>query len=243
MANWIKAQILRMMLVPSEPHPPAGSPGSIQVFHAGRNYLKWRLFIWAIANFFAFCGIAIAYVSLSLGIRRAPEWAQLTWQGWEILSFTAFLASLPFTYMQQKLNYELRWYMVTDRSLRIRSGIWSVQELTTTFANIQEVRVMSGPLQKVLGLADVAVFSAGGGGGGSTAHGGGGGGAHVARFDGVENASEIRDLIIDRLRRYRDSGLGEVAHAPDVTVDPDAIAAARTVLDEVRALRASLGTG
>jgi hypothetical protein len=43
---------------------------------------------------------------------------------------------------------------------RVRSGILNAHEITTTFANIQEVRLSAGPLQKLLGLADVEVHSA-----------------------------------------------------------------------------------
>ena len=150
-----------------------------------------------------------------------------------MLGFAAFVASLPLTFLEQHLNFQLRWYIVTDRSLRIRSGIWSTRELTTTFANIQEIRVTSGPLQKLLGLADVEVHSAGGGAGKPGDEGG-----HIARFEGVEIANEIRDLMVDRLRRYRDSGLGETEHRNEMESHVDAIAAANAVLAEARALRA-----
>jgi hypothetical protein len=65
-------------------------------------------------------------------------------------------------------------------------------------------------LQKVLGIADVQVSTAGGGG---SVHAEGKGVAsanrHTALFEGVSNAPEIRDLILDRLKRYRDAGLGD----------------------------------
>jgi len=145
------------------------------------------------------------------------------------------LVSLPFTLFEQRLNFRLRWYIVTDRSLRIRSGIWSTQELTTTFANIQEIRISSGPLQKLLGLADVEVHSAGGGAGKQGEAGG-----HVARFEGVDIANEIRDLIGDRLRQYRDAGLGESERVAHAAANGDAIAAANGVLEEARALRVAV---
>ena len=46
------------------------------------------------------------------------------------------------------------------------------------------------------------------GGGSSDAHGGRSTG-HVGKFAGVDNAEAIRDLLVERLRVYRDSGLGE----------------------------------
>jgi hypothetical protein len=71
-------------------------------------------------------------------------------------------------------------------------------------------------------------------GGGSSAKGGGGG--HIGRFEGVSNANAIRDLMVERLRQYRDSGLGETS--PATVPSPDhATDAARAVLAEARALR------
>ena len=64
-----------------------------------------------------------------------------------------------------KLDYELRWYLITDRSLRIREGIWSVREITLTFANVQNVSVTQGPVQRLFGVSEVVVETAGGGGG------------------------------------------------------------------------------
>ena len=71
------------------------------------------------------------------------------------------IIALPYSYLMQPLNYELRWYIVTDRSLRIPSGIWSVEEITMTFANIQDLRITAGPLLGWLGLADLEVSSTG----------------------------------------------------------------------------------
>ena len=75
------------------------------------------------------------------------------------ISLVTYLIQLPVTYFLLRLDYEQRWYMVTDRSLRLRSGVWSVRELTMSFANLQQITVSQGPLQRYLGLADVCVRS------------------------------------------------------------------------------------
>jgi len=62
----------------------------------------------------------------------------------------------------------------------------------------------------------------------------------VAHLEGVDNAAEIRDLIVERLRMYRDSGLGEKTVEAR---EPLALSAAREVLQETRALRNSLASG
>jgi membrane protein YdbS with pleckstrin-like domain len=174
--------------------------------------------------------------SLSKGQRYA-ELAQRIWVAMEAIGFVSLAAAIVFTFLALRLNYELRWYMVTDRSLRIRHGVWSVEELTMTYANIQEIRVSSGPLQNWLGLADVVVSAAGGGTTDKHGHTVGG---HKATFEGVENANEIRDLIVERLRAYRDSGLGERPSVGAAGSAPDALEAAHELLDEARRLRATV---
>ena len=105
--------------------------------------------------------------------------------------------------------------------------------MTLTFANIQELRVQSGPLQKFLGLADLQVRSAGGSSG---PHGSGS--RHVGRLEGLDDANAIRDLLNDRLRRYKDSGLGEHHERP--AEGSIVLAEAKNVLSEARALRIAL---
>lgn len=181
-----------------------------------------------------------------------PPWAiPIIWV-LKVAALAGFLLQLPLTYAVRRLDFEMRWYVVTDRSLRIRTGVWSVQEITMSFANLQQVEVSQGPLQRLLGLADLKVQSAGGG---DVAPGKQGhqDSLHIGFFHGVENATEIRDLIQDRLRRFRDSGLGDpeevrrAALPPAMPVSPaapshdaDVLAFARELAAEARALRAAL---
>ena len=232
MRDAIERAILALLRVPPEPHPPAGSPGSIRIFRAGRNYYVWSIFVWCFAQVAAFAAPVVLTLLVLGAFGHTSPVAQavllvLMWLFW-----TIFVVQFVLTYFSLRLNYDLRWYIVTDRSLRIRSGIWNLQELTMTFSNIQEIRVNRGPLQRILGLGDVQVSAAGGGGNPME------GGGHLGRFEGIDNADAIRDLLVERLRQYRDAGLGEPTPVPE---RQDAAAAAREVLAEVRALRASLG--
>ena len=228
--------VLRWLRVPPEPAPPDGSPGSVQVFRAGKNYYRWRVLMWALSHVSLVAGTLVGLASLMPVVRRMPPLAYAGWAAFEVLAVFFLLAGLPFTFYLQRLNYRLRWYIVTDRSLRIRSGIWSVEELTMTFANIQDLAVTAGPLQGLLGLADLEVRSAGGGGGGDE----GKANKHAARFEGVDNAEVLRDFILERLRQYRDAGLGDGDHHPTVAPLADPAVAAQRVLAEARALRLSL---
>ena len=61
-----------------------------------------------------------------------------------------------------RLDYEMRWYKVTDRSLRIREGVWRMREMTMMFDNIQNISITQGPIQRMLNIADLKVQTAGG---------------------------------------------------------------------------------
>lgn len=170
---------------------------------------------------------------------KLPAGAFVLIWGVKILSILFYLAQLPFTYAVRRLDYEMRWYMVTDRSLRLRHGVWKITESTMSFANIQQVVVSQGPLQRLLGLGDVKVKSAGGGDEGAHSHHHGAD-MHTSLFHCVTNAEEIRDLILERLRRFRESGLGDPDDKPELeTPQLDSLTAAQEVLAEARALRAA----
>lgn len=326
----LRDRVLRFMRVPREPEPPAGAPGSVKVFRAGRNFYKLKLTGWAIGQVGALIGIIVSLAFLdriereveqyresrrTLAVVEAKQAAALKaaaansapaavtvgeatslppapeaqsappppteksaakakgkrrdranaglgriidrspWWVFPLLKFleyggiVVYLLQIPVTYAMVRLDWEQRWYIVTDRSLRIRTGLATVLESTMSFANLQQVVVTQGPLQRLLGLADVRVQSAGGGGS-EHQHPGAEPSLHTGIFHGVEQASEIRDLILKRLRVFRQAGLGdpddhsageqkEIAPVQSATGDRT-LAAAQELLTEVRALRALL---
>ena len=248
MFELFKRLVLRVAVVPAEPKTPAGSPGSVRVFRAGSSYWNYLLVLWGIRH------VAGAFV-IVLFLTATGAWkiANATLpdvkipgfvHSLEIAALGLFLLQMPFSLASARLNYEMRWYIVTDRSLRIREGIFGVREMTLTFANVQNISIRQGPLQRLLGIADVVVKTAGGGS--STAHGEGGGGGgesmHTGTLRAVDNAEQVRDLILDRLRHFRDAGLGDPddAHAATEAAAMTAADAARELLAEARALRRAL---
>ena len=237
MLEWLRRMVLIILRVPPEPEVPEGSPGSVLVFRAGRNFYRRSVIFWTFSHLGVITGLLFAYFVSWRLVMLGPPWVHSLFVAGEILGLFGILVALPFTFLALKWDYELRWYMVTDRSLRIRSGVWNVEELTVTFANIQEIRVTSGPLQNVLGLADVEVSIAGAGTSGPH----GQRQARTADFQDVDNANEIRDLIVERLRAYRDLGLGDDTQPQGkVPASGAALAASHAVLAEARALRSAL---
>lgn len=180
--------------------------------------------------------------------RFLERWGPWIFPGLRLLEYGAialFILQIPVTLAATRLEFEQHWYIVTDRSLRIRNGIFQLTESTMSFANLQQVEVKQGPLQRLLGLADVRVQSAGGGGVQDEKHAGDS--LHTGIFHSVENANGIRDLILTRLRQFRQAGLGDPDDHPhaEAALEPgtepeDAVIAARELLAEARALRAAL---
>lgn len=143
-------------------------------------------------------------------------------------------------YVAIHLRYDTTWYVLSDRSLRIRRGIWTIHETTITYENIQNVSVNQGPLQRWFGIADVVVDTAGGGGMVAGPHGTPvGGGGHHGLVEGVADAERIRNLILGRLRHSVDAGLGDDAPAAfkaSTVWQPAHLAALREIHAAARAL-------
>jgi membrane protein YdbS with pleckstrin-like domain len=208
----LRGSVARWLKVPPEPEPPAGATGSLRRFRAARNYLKYRLVLWGLKQVAALWGL---FAGLFV-VTRIDEFPGL-FNTLEVLAWVGFTFQLLLSLTLVFLDWDLRWYLVTDRSLRIREGVGKVTEKTQSFANIQNLSIRRGPLQRLLGIADLEVKTAGGGGGqGNDPKEVGKEDLHSAYFRGVDNAEEIRDVILARLRRFRDAGLGD----PDEPSEP-----------------------
>jgi membrane protein YdbS with pleckstrin-like domain len=249
MFSLLQRELLRFFRVPPEPSTPRGE-GDVRVFRAARRFYTWRKVKWGGTQLAVLTGSILGNLANGINI-----WSGFTFWNRDFIGifWTLFLLQLFFTYALLRLDYEQRWYILTDRSLRIREGVLRLNEKTMTFANIQHLTVKQGPLQRLLGISDLEVRTAGGGGGTSGAQPGKGRAAastHIACFRGVDNAEEIRTLIRDRIRLYRDSGLGDpddkpaaparAAAAGPTSSDHHAealLSAARELGREARALR------
>lgn len=246
MFDALRGWILRVLRVPAEPSTPGGGR-VVRVFRAAPAYFRYRLAIWGISQLSALAGLMFSLGLVAVVAPRIPDdRVAFALRAAEALALAVFVVQLGFSLTVLRLGYELRWYILSDRALRIREGIVSIKEKTITFANIQQISIRQGPLQRLLGIADVQVSSAGGGSGGSSAHGSSvGEGMHEAYFRGVDNAEEIRSVIAERVRLHRDAGLGdpdEPEH-PALAGDagaPDVLTAVHELREEMRALRQAM---
>jgi uncharacterized membrane protein YdbT with pleckstrin-like domain len=246
----------RLLRIPHDPAPPPGDEASTRIFRAAPNYYKYLLFIWALKTALAVFIVVIALVvpvataSLIL-VRQGQPWGSLLLM-LPLLVLALDVLGCLFNLAVLRLEYEKRWYVMTDRSLRVREGVVTVREMTVNFANIQNISISQGPVQRALGIADLRVETAGGGG--SSSHHKQNQpfeNLHTAWFRGVNNANEVRELIQQRLRLLKDSGLGDREELPhpnaalpsgvSLLTSPALVVALRQVHAEAGALHHAAG--
>lgn len=246
MYNVFRRACERVLCIPHDPAPPPGDEASARVFRAAPAYFRYRLAVWA------FTALAVLVVglfivgSIFLAVTndpQVPDAVRSLVGGGAVVVLLLLLLRTAFSLAVLRLDFEKRWYVVTDRSLRVREGVMTVREMTVTFANIQNVAVMQGPIQRALGLADLQVETAGGGAVQATQKQIGPN-LHVAWFRGIANAEEVKVLIQERLGKLKDTGLGDQDdrhdHAPAAAVEtPAFLEALRAVHAEAAALRAA----
>ncbi len=231
----------RVLRVPGDPEPPPGDEARTQRFRAAPNYYKYLLGVWVVKT----AAVLIVLITMEIGplvaffqMRHEKLLGSLILGLPQLIILVVLLGRL-FSLALVRLDFEKRWYLVTDRSLRLREGIVHVREMTITFANIQNISISQGPLQRLLGIADQLVDTAGGS---TSKHSEGKGkpqSLHTAFFRGVDNANAIRELIQTRLRELKDSGLGDheeaVRAAPPVRTSFQSLELYLPVLREVAA--------
>jgi uncharacterized membrane protein YdbT with pleckstrin-like domain len=234
-AAWIYrgvwASIVALFRVPPEPPTLPSSGETVRSIRPSAGYLRYlKLLFWVallpgdIVPILIWLAISIAFDRR----RRSRRSARVV-----------LIAPDVIAYVGLHLRYDTTWYVFTDRSLRIRRGIWMIRETTITFENVQNVEVAQGPVQRYFGIADVIIQTAGGGAAKKTSHGGEkSSNAHVGILQGLDNADAVRDLILDRVRRRRTAGLGdEHATTPvhtDHTARSEYSTAHLAVLREIR---------
>jgi uncharacterized membrane protein YdbT with pleckstrin-like domain len=234
--SW-RTTVLDLMHVPPKPEPPPGSPP--RVFRAAPNFYRLRLLRWAMTRSAALIGLMIGlWVVGRVGTPQVPLAVVWLLRIGELLGWLAFLFEALLGLTIVRLDYELRWYMLSDRAIRIREGIITIREKTIALANVQNISIRQGPLQRFLGIADVEVKTAGGGGSSDQHKKSHAEPMHVAYFRGVDNAAQIRDLVREGVRLQRNAGLGD-PDEHDHHEPHDTRAAVEELLHEARALRAA----
>lgn len=268
----MRALLLRLLKLDERPEPPAGAGGDVSMFRASPRYFWYSMLGWGLGQATALFGIliplgAIDYMTvhafnfhisgfavpdliadaeLQLGV-LGLDWtlrigSLIQWVG--IFAVVVFVAQLVISFLLLRLAWEMRWYVVTDGALRIREGLLRTREQTLTISKIQNMRTRQGPVQRLFGIADLEVQTAGGGGSGSSdSDNGGKSSARLGRFRGLEDVEALRDRLRRVQAKHRDSGVeGQRSDGrlDDFDRDERLTEAAGRTLAEARALREAL---
>jgi membrane protein YdbS with pleckstrin-like domain len=235
------AALVHWFRVPGDPPALPVRPGeSTTSFRPSEGFLRYLKFIFWLVLGLTDVAFAIIYIIVAAALCMNDLW----WISLLLLPPTLFLIIAPdiVAYIAIHLRYDTTWYVMTERSIRIRRGIWIIHEMTITFENVQNVTVRQGPLQRYFGIAEVNIDTAGGGGGSGTGKHGGAGIGHRGVIEGIDNAPQIRDLILARVRSSTSAGLGDELHEHALSITGpgwtgEHLAALRAIHHEVRALR------
>ena len=197
--------LTHVFCVPREaPQLPSVESESIVSRKPSPAFITYLLFQFSLVVIIVF----VATLLVSVGIVIAAE------NAWVLLGtalVVLLLGSLALIgYLAIYLRYDTTWYVFSDRSMRLRRGIWVIRESTITFENVQNVKVTQGPLQRYFGIANVVVETAGGGG--AAAEAGAGMSMHAGLIEGIAEAAQIRDSIMSHVRNNASSGLGDEDH-------------------------------
>lgn len=114
------------------------------------------------------------------------------------------LVVLAFALVVTRVDWEMRHYLVGDRSLRVSLGALTRREVTVSYANVQNLEVTQGPLERLFGFKTLTLSTAG-----SSATNPKGENLHVIQLPGLEDADAIRELMLGMLKHEKDAGLGE----------------------------------
>ncbi|MEI8213845.1 MAG: PH domain-containing protein [Planctomycetota bacterium] len=189
--------------LPKEPpNLPSMEGEEVEYLHPSEAYLRYRKFEFWVLLFIVDFALTAGWIALFVFMPLA---------GLLVTPLALAIIILPdiIAYIAIHLNYDTTWYVLSDRSMRLRRGVWSLNETTITFENIQNIHIQQGPLQRWFGFSNLTVQTAGGGGG---EQGAGMVGAHVGILEGLDNAAEVRERILARCGRHAGAGLGEEPH-------------------------------
>ncbi|MBL8746102.1 MAG: PH domain-containing protein [Phycisphaerae bacterium] len=230
------AVLTDLFLVPREPpNLPTISGESPRAVRPCEGWLTYRKVVFWVLCLIIDVALFVPWAVLFAEKRTLALWLALPW-------LLVMVVPDILAYVAVHLRYDTTWYVLSDRSMRLRRGVWSIHESTITFDNIQNVKITQGPIQRWLGFSDLEVQTAGGGSGGPHAHGSSS--SHLGILEGIEDPTQLRELIMDKVRASRSAGLGDERHTdhhPSATSarwTPAHLEALRQIAAATAALRA-----
>lgn len=206
----------------------------LRVLRADTSYWRFQLLAWGV---YAVAWLFGTIVPTIIVLLTVPAFL------WLMVPIIIFVITKAlFLLVISRIDYELRWYIITDSSITVRQGAWVVREITVSYQNVQNVKVTQGPVERLLGFANVLIETAGNAG---SAQHGKNVNPNLPILRGIVNAQEVRDVILAKLRAFRNAGLGDpddatlehVAHQSSASVQHSKTTLLEEIATEATALR------
>lgn len=143
--------------------------------------------------------------------------------------FFLFVAVVAFIAFWIAKFYGSMAYLLTESDIIIERGVWWKHKSIVPYNRVTNVDVVQGPLSRRFGLGKISIQTAGfsSGGGGSQK-------AAEAVILGMKNFDEVKDLVINRVGRFRPV-------AVEAETEPPAFRNTNLqILEELRKIRESL---
>ncbi|MFZ5439467.1 MAG: PH domain-containing protein [Myxococcota bacterium] len=185
------------------PHLPEGS-SLVRSLKPSERWLAYRYLQTLFGFLNQFIGTGIAVIAL---VAKLGKWGLLI----AAVVFALQCFAIGLALVTTRVDFELRHYLVGDRSLRVAQGAWKREEVTLSYANVQNLEVTQGPLERLFGFKSLIISTAGA----DTTPGAEN--SHLVTLMGLEDADELRALILGMLRQQKDAGLGEPQSLPGGT--------------------------
>lgn len=195
-------QVLKPLFLPilkldfTPPHLPEGS-ALVRTLKPSDKWLAYRSLTTLFGFFNQFIGLGIGLVAF---VAKVGKWGLVL--AAVALAIEFFVIGLAL--VTTRVDFELRHYLVGDRSLRVVQGAWRREEVTLSYANVQNLEVSQGPIERLFGFKSLTLSTAG-----AEQHQPGTENSHVVTLVGLEDAEAVRSLILGMLKQHRDTGLGD----------------------------------
>ena len=223
------AKVLRIPLEPAT--IPAESGELIDSFHPAPGWIRLRQIRVFVAAGLGVLGLVVTMIVLHLiepqSHRELSEesnfwmWSFLPFDPTlELIGFAILIVATSVKLVTIRLQYDCTWYVLTTRAMRIRRGLWVINETTITYANIQNVSVKQGPVERLFKLSNIEVETAGGGGASGGSKDSGHHSSHSGRIEGILDPEALRGRIMDQIRATRTAGLGDDERREETPVRP-----------------------
>lgn len=135
-----------------------------------------------------------------IAVTRLEQWGPLV----AIALGVGELAVVGFALVVTRVDWEMRHYLVGDRSLSVSLGALTRREVTVSYANVQNIEVSQGPIERLFGFKTLTLSTAG-----ADATPSRGENLHLIELPGLAQAEAIRELMLRMLKQEHTSGLGE----------------------------------